>query len=69
MEAMQTQTQAVLRGFHDDLRAYRVGAGPGHGPRCASGQRRFAETIGSGGFRRVSRAAETPFNMVLEARA
>jgi hypothetical protein len=34
-----------------------------------AGQRRFAETIGSGGFRRVSRAAETPFNMVLEARA
>ncbi len=34
-----------------------------------AGQRRLAETIASGGFRRVSRAAETPFNMVLEARA
>jgi len=33
-----------------------------------AGQRRLTEIITSGGFSRVSRAAETPFNMVLEAR-
>ncbi|MDH5821958.1 class I SAM-dependent methyltransferase [Luteimonas sp. RD2P54] len=34
-----------------------------------AGERRLAEVIRSGGFGSVRRAAETPFNMVLEARA
>ena len=33
-----------------------------------AGERRIAEVIRAGGFTRVRRAAETPFNMVLEAR-
>ena len=35
---------------------------------CA-GQNRLAEVMAKGGFSRIKRAAETPFNMVLEARA
>jgi 2-polyprenyl-3-methyl-5-hydroxy-6-metoxy-1,4-benzoquinol methylase len=34
-----------------------------------AGERRLAEVIRAGGFAQVRRAAETPFNMVLEARA
>ena len=34
-----------------------------------AGEQRLAEVIRAGGFRQVRRAAETPFNMVLEARA
>jgi 2-polyprenyl-3-methyl-5-hydroxy-6-metoxy-1,4-benzoquinol methylase len=33
-----------------------------------AGEKRLSEVIKSGGFRHVRRAAETPFNMVLEAR-
>ena len=33
-----------------------------------AGQRRLTEVLGEGGFSRVRRAAETPFNIVLEAR-
>jgi hypothetical protein len=33
-----------------------------------AGQKRLTEVIKGGGFREVRRAAETPFNMVLEAR-
>jgi 2-polyprenyl-3-methyl-5-hydroxy-6-metoxy-1,4-benzoquinol methylase len=33
-----------------------------------AGEKRLTEVIKSGGFRHVRRAAETPFNMVLEAR-
>ena len=33
-----------------------------------AGEARLREVITSGGFRTVRRAAETPFNMVLEAR-
>jgi SAM-dependent methyltransferase len=33
-----------------------------------AGQRRLAEVLGQGGFSKVRRAAETPFNIVLEAR-
>jgi 2-polyprenyl-3-methyl-5-hydroxy-6-metoxy-1,4-benzoquinol methylase len=33
-----------------------------------AGERRLAEVLGEGGFSRVRRAAETPFNLVLEAR-
>jgi 2-polyprenyl-3-methyl-5-hydroxy-6-metoxy-1,4-benzoquinol methylase len=33
-----------------------------------AGEQRLAEVIRAGGFRQVRRAAETPFNMVLEAR-
>jgi SAM-dependent methyltransferase len=33
-----------------------------------AGEQRLAEVIHAGGFRQVRRAAETPFNMVLEAR-
>jgi SAM-dependent methyltransferase len=33
-----------------------------------AGERRLREVITAGGFRQVRRAAETPFNMVLEAR-
>ncbi len=34
-----------------------------------AGQQRLAEVLAGAGFNRVRRAAETPFNMVLEARA
>jgi len=33
-----------------------------------AGEARLSEVIGQGGFTRISRAAETPFNIVLEAR-
>jgi 2-polyprenyl-3-methyl-5-hydroxy-6-metoxy-1,4-benzoquinol methylase len=33
-----------------------------------AGEKRLAEVIKSGGFRHVRRAAETPFNLILEAR-
>lgn len=36
---------------------------------AAAGQEKLTEVITSGGFSSVRRAAETPFNMVLEARA
>jgi SAM-dependent methyltransferase len=34
-----------------------------------AGERRLREVIGAGGFETIRRSAETPFNMVLEARA
>jgi hypothetical protein len=34
----------------------------------AAGQARLSEAIRGGGFRHVRRVAETPFNMVLEAK-
>jgi 2-polyprenyl-3-methyl-5-hydroxy-6-metoxy-1,4-benzoquinol methylase len=41
-----------------------------HGPALGAqaGEARLREVIGAGGFKRVRRAAETPFNLVLEAR-
>lgn len=42
-----------------------VGAGLG----AQAGEAKLREVIISGGFREVRRAAETPFNMILEARA
>ena len=33
-----------------------------------TGEKRLREVITAGGFRSVRRAAETPFNMILEAR-
>ena len=33
-----------------------------------AGEARLREVITAGGFRNVRRAAETPFNMILEAR-
>ena len=33
-----------------------------------AGEARLREVISAGGFRNVRRAAETPFNMILEAR-
>ena len=33
-----------------------------------AGEKRLSETIRSAGFSQVRRAAETPFNMILEAR-
>ena len=33
-----------------------------------AGEARLREVIGGAGFRSVRRAAETPFNMILEAR-
>jgi hypothetical protein len=33
-----------------------------------AGERRLTEVLGEGGFSRVRRASETPFNIVLEAR-
>ena len=38
-------------------------------PWSASGERRLRRVLSKGGFTRVRRAAETPFNMILEARA
>ena len=34
-----------------------------------AGQARLTEVLGEGGFTRVRRATETPFNLILEARA
>jgi hypothetical protein len=45
-------------------RAQEVGLGLG----AQAGQARLTKVIQEGGFRTVRRAAETPFNMVLEAR-
>src|SRR5262249_31087436 len=42
-----------------------VGAGLG----AQAGEQRLREVIGSAGFASVRRATETPFNMILEARA
>jgi SAM-dependent methyltransferase len=41
-----------------------------HGPALGAqaGEARLREVIGAGGFKHVRRAAETPFNLVLEAR-
>jgi hypothetical protein len=33
-----------------------------------AGESKLREVIGAGGFRSIRRAAETPFNMILEAR-
>jgi len=33
-----------------------------------AGESRLREVVAAGGFRNVRRAAETPFNMILEAR-
>ena len=33
-----------------------------------AGEAKLREVIGDGGFRSVRRAAETPFNMILEAK-
>jgi hypothetical protein len=41
-----------------------VGAGLG----AQAGEAKLCEVITAGGFRKVRRAAETPFNMILEAR-
>jgi 2-polyprenyl-3-methyl-5-hydroxy-6-metoxy-1,4-benzoquinol methylase len=45
-------------------RAQEVGAALG----AQAGEAKLREVIGKGGFSRVRRAAETPFNMILEAR-
>ncbi len=45
-------------------RAQEVGLGLG----AQAGEKRLTEVLGEGGFTRVRRATETPFNMVLEAR-
>ena len=44
--------------------AQEVGAALG----AQAGEAKLREVIGGGGFRNVRRAAETPFNMILEAR-
>ncbi len=41
----------------------------GEGLGAQAGQKKLSEVIGRGGFSRVRRATEGPFNMVLEARA
>ena len=53
------------RGVHAGF----VFAGGGVGARRAGGGRAAFEDLEGGGFPRVRRAAETPFNIVLEARA
>jgi len=45
-------------------RAQEVGLGLG----AQAGEARLRKVIGEGGFQHIRRAAETPFNMVLEAR-
>jgi hypothetical protein len=40
----------------------------GAGLGAQAGERRLREVMTAGGFGRIRRAAETPFNMVLEAR-
>jgi hypothetical protein len=44
--------------------AQEVGAALG----AQAGEVKLREVIGAGGFRNIRRAAETPFNMILEAR-
>ena len=57
----------VLRRVLADLRA---GFARPHGPALGAqaGEARLRDVLVSGGFTRVRRAAETPFNIVLEAR-
>ena len=43
-------------------------AGGGHGLGAQAGQMKLTEVINAGGFTQVRRAAETPLNMILEAR-
>ncbi|HLH38307.1 MAG TPA: class I SAM-dependent methyltransferase [Bryobacteraceae bacterium] len=45
-------------------KAQEIGAALG----AQAGEARLAQVIGQGGFRHIRRAAETPFNMVLEAK-
>jgi len=45
-------------------KAQEVGAALG----AQAGEKKLREVIGGAGFRSIRRAAETPFNMVLEAR-
>jgi hypothetical protein len=45
-------------------RAQEVGAALG----AQAGEKKLREVIHSGGFSQIRRAAETPFNMILEAR-
>jgi hypothetical protein len=44
--------------------SHEVGAALG----AQAGEAKLREVIGAGGFRSVRQAAETPFNMILEAR-
>jgi hypothetical protein len=44
-----------------------AGGGPALG--AQAGETRLREVVEAGGFKRFRRATETPFNLVLEARA
>ena len=58
----------LLCGLDRRLRGYFAVAGGRRCTRSASGGGRLREVITAGGFRKVRRAAETAFNMILEAR-
>ena len=51
-----------------DLHAQLVVAGGGTGIRRAAGEGRLREVFEEAGFTRFRRAAETPLNLILEAR-
>ena len=64
----QSGQPAVLCGLDDDLRADLAGSTRRSGARRAGGLRKLSSVITEGGFGKVRKAAETPFNMILEAR-
>ena len=58
----------VLRGLHHDLRADLAGSAGRGGVWGEAGFAKLEFAITQGGFGKVRKATETPFNMVLEAR-
>jgi predicted O-methyltransferase YrrM len=61
----EANRHAVAHGLGDRLLDQEVGEGLG----AQAGETKLTEVIRDGGFTRVRRATEGPFNMVLEARA
>ena len=65
----QAAISGLLVHIGDQLGLYRATAGAGRvTPEALAGQRRMTEVLTETGFSRVRRAAETPFNLILEAR-
>ena len=58
----------LLRRLHDSVRAHLVSKEVGAALGAQADEAKLRAVITAGGFRKVRRATETPFNMVLEAR-
>ena len=64
----ESDRASFLRRFHDALHPCVAFAGSRLGLGAQAGEGRLSKILRSAGFTRVRRAAETPFNIVLEAR-